>query len=196
MATIDLSLGDLYAKAFGYNTNAFKDNLKYTNVYKDDNKNKRGSVAGAGYWSFSREYYLPVTLRYVPATGGSYVRYELPHPIIRLTQEKTIICTPLTERAGTVKELVREGDVEIMIRGLLISNDNELPEEGMIALQRLYKSSEPVIIENVMTDILLSEHGFKAAVKSLNFPEVQGVKGVRGYELSLISDSVFNLEEI
>ena len=98
------------------------------------------------------EYYMPVTISY-PDTGqqgnglvtgnsqGVLKKWDLPYPVISISSRKTIIETPLTERRGTVKELVNIQDYEITIKGFLITGANEFPESDVTTLRNIYEQN-------------------------------------------------------
>ncbi len=173
-----------------------------------------------------REYYLPVTVTYgepprkdvIDAGLANNVTIDgkpvnlgipvvrtvappaktlaLPHPIVSVSIEKIIIETPMTERRGTVKELVGIKDCEINIRGYMIGPNKELPEEQMALLRDVFVAGNTVGIRSVITDIYLADLGFTAVVRSFRLPEMPGTRGVRQYELKLVSDAPFSLYEV
>ncbi len=179
---INLSIGDLFEQAFGYNSGAFGRN-------------------GAPYYgkdANGMEYYLPVTLQ--PLTGQQETPVELPHPIVAISCRKTIIETPLTERRGTVKEVVMMQDYEITIKGLIIGENDEYPEAMVQQLRDLFELNSVVLIVSVITDIFLIGNNTSgeatAVIKDISFPEVKGVKNVRPYQITLVSDTPFDLIEL
>jgi Domain of unknown function (DUF6046) len=120
--------------------------------------------------------------------------------VISISGRKTIIETPLTERRGTVKELINIEDYEIVIKGLIINGTNEFPEADVTTLRDVYEQNVALSIECPMTDIFLLRPDRKGSdqvvIKELKFPAIQGVKHVRPYELRLITDEPYNLISI
>ena len=221
--SINLSIADLFAEVFGYGSQAFEPQFKH--VVGNGNSltdRKELGLHGAPYYAqdqvTGREYYLPVTISYpdssplpvgsvkaggavgfapVPTNTGVLLKWELPHPVVSISSKKTIIETALTERRGTVKELINIEDYQITIRGLIIGGTNELPEADVAKLVDIYELNVAVTITNALTDIFLLKGGSeRVVIKSLDFPEVKGVKNVRGYTLVMVSDQSFSLEEI
>lgn len=203
--SIDLSLADVFAEAFGYKTNAFKPEFSKLPPQK-----KIGSK-GSDYYSpnfLGQEYYLPVRLMYIesatpgvsPGGDKKTIDIYLPHPVITVTGRKTIIETPLTERRGTVKEIISLNDYEIIIKGLIIGADNEYPEEEVMKLRDVFEMNVAVSISNPITDIFLMSHATsgsdKVVIKELSFPEVVGKQNVRPYQMTMISDAPFNLIDL
>ena len=108
--------------------------------------------------------------------------------------------TPLTERNGTVKELISRADYEITIKGFLIASGNDFPEADATRLRNLFEASVPVSISCALTDLFLlrpDRSGSDQVVfRALAFPEVRGIKNVRPFELQCVSDEPFNLQDI
>lgn len=138
--------------------------------------------------AFNREYYLPIWL------GGMY----LPFPVISIDMAKTIVETPMVERKGSVKEIINTEDILINIRGIILRPDNNFPEEDLQKLNDLFIRNESLEIRNALTDIFLYDGDEKATdkvvIKKLSFPEVIGRKGLRAYQMQLVSDLIFTLE--
>ena len=213
MAEINLDLVDFFEKTFGYTTTAF--DPKFKQVSGDQGSLGRGSATGASgsdYYAIGnngREYYMPIKIVYpgpditLPdgsVTSGLNVDLYLPYPVFSISSRKTIIETPLTERRGTVKELINIEDYQISVKGFIIGTTNEFPEADVTTLVRLYENNTAISIHNPMTDIFLlrpdRSGSDKVVIKDLEFPEVKGVKNVRAYSFKLLSDEPFNLTDI
>lgn len=216
MSEISISLGDAFAEAFGYRTSAFEP--EFTKVPSGSSidpavprRKEYGTAASAPLYGkdiFGREYYLPVTMKYTTSTptgvGTDTVdiaeSWDLPYPVISVRCKKTIVETPLTERRGTVKELINIMDYDITIRGLIVGKTNEFPEEAVTKLRSLFEQNTAIEMHNGITDIFLMRKDRSGSdmvvIKDLSFPEVKGIKNVRPYELVLVSDEAFSLEEI
>jgi hypothetical protein len=163
---------------------------------------------GSAYYGqdpvLGREYYLPVTISYEENTSGSDTAtlkvWELPNPLVSITHRKFIVETPLTERRGTVKELIQAMDYEICIRGFMVNKKNELPEGMVKTLALINELNVAVSISNPITDIFLlrpdRSGSDQVVIRELRLPEVRGIKHVRPYELYLVSDEPFNLIDI
>jgi hypothetical protein len=126
--------------------------------------------------------------------------HSLEYPVISINAGKNIVETTLTERQGTVKELVSSGDWEITIRGLIIGENGGFPEDEMQEMVDLFHVDKAVEIKSALTDLVLIRSDRKGessvVIKELTFPEVKGIMNVRPYELKLVSDAPFNLEEV
>ncbi len=188
-------------------------------------RKENGNVAGSPFYATDpvtgREYYMPVAISF-PDNGGAATadipnkvggttttgpapirplkKWYLPHPTVSIGSKKTIVETPLTERRGTVKELINIQDYEIIVRGKIINKTNELPETTMQQMAGIYEVNIPVYLSSPLTDIFLvrPDRGGSDQVilKEVRVPEVVGVKSVRPYELVFVSDEPFNLIKI
>jgi hypothetical protein len=197
MATISFDLASLFEQTFGYRSPAF--DPKFDPVLRTHD---RVSAKGSPYYGLSQnvEYYLPVTLAYSENGNGGLVNVDLPHPIVSITCKKTIVETVLTERRGTVKELINSQDYQITVKGFIIGSGNEFPEEVVTSLRTLYEQNSPLSIKCPLTDIFLVRPDRRGSdqvvIQELNLPFVTGVKNVRPYLLSMVSDEAFNLINI
>lgn len=196
--SLSFDLSSLFRETFGYESQAFKPTF---NAIVGDVTRTKSGVYGSPYYgtdASSTEYYMPVKIEY-NIKDQSY-KWDLPHPVIAISSRKTIIETPLTERRGTVKELINIQDYDIVIKGFIIGDTHEFPEEQVIRLRTIYEQNEPLAIKCPLTDIFLlrpDRNGSdKVVIKELKFLPVTGVKNVRPYELHLVSDEPFNLISI
>lgn len=130
-----------------------------------------------------REVFLPVKL----VSGG--ITVEIACCTIRCNCEKTIVSTPVSERHGTVKELYCVGDWKFTIKGVLMAEHGKMPDEKMIDLKDIFESTLPVELHNALSDLVL-DHTNRVAVRSLEFPEVEG-KSLRHRPFILTCESDF-----
>ncbi|MCW3120695.1 MAG: hypothetical protein JWQ38_187 [Flavipsychrobacter sp.] len=219
MAEISFSLANLFEQTFGYKTKAFDPEFTHVTNVNPPSRNEQGTH-GSSYYAKDKtgtEYFMPVTLTYTdisllpasaqnkPASGGNQTsatlrKWNLPYPVISISSRKTIIETPLTERRGTVKELINIKDYEITIKGFIIGNKDEFPEADITILRTIFEQNIPLSIQCPLTDIFLlrpsrsgSDH---IVITELKLPTISGVKNIRPYELHLVSDEPFNLISI
>jgi hypothetical protein len=125
---------------------------------------------------------------------GQFTEYdfELPFPIIRISSQKRIVETPLTERKGTVVEIVSQENWKIYIKGFIISKDLIFPEEQVYALKQLYENTKYLRLRCALTDLFLTADD-RVVITDLNFPDVKGIEHVKPYEMNLITTNIFNL---
>ena len=163
-----------------------------------------GDAASAPLYGYDvargREYYLPVTFQYSELNNDALQILDLPYPVLSVVAKKKIIETELTERRGSVSELINQGNVRFTIRGVMVGDTNEFPEALMAKLWKLYTQNTALQMQCAVTDIMLvqPDNGGSdmVVITDVNFPEIKGVKNVRGYELQVMSDSPFSLTNV
>jgi hypothetical protein len=210
MAEINFSLAELFEQTFGYRTQAFEPQFATTGDGSLSGRKEQGKSGSPFYATdaMGREYYMPITITYQDnavnnsniESPGILKKWDLPYPIISISGRKTIIETPLTERRGTVKELINIQDYEIVVKGFVISRTNEFPENDVATLLTIYEQNTPVSISCPLTDIFLLRSGRSGSdsvvITDLRLPPMEGIKNVRPYELRMVSDAPFSLISI
>lgn len=206
MAEVSFSIADLAKALWGKDLE-----VQFDAVVGDGGSLGAGKSVGrfgSNYWAkdavTGREVYLPCRLTYSGGTtnvGGAVTslpdkEFYLPHAIVGITSRKNIVETVLTERNSPVRELINVSGYEITVRGIAFNKDNELPEDVIAELMGVYRAKGNVRLFNVLTDLVLMEFDRQCVVKDFRLLESHGVKHVKGYELSLVSDGVFSLEEV
>jgi len=201
MAEISFSLVDLF-RQMGVHSSAFTPD--FTSV-SGDNKLHRGVTGnfGSPYYAndaLGREYFLPVTVIY-PDSSGNLVTYELPYPVISIRGNKHVVETPLTERRGTVSELISTESYKISIKGFVINTvGNEMPEDELVDFRNFFECDMPFSIKCPLTDVFLLRPDRKGSdqvtIRSFELPYSIGVKNVKTYSIELVSEEPFNLIEI
>jgi hypothetical protein len=227
MAGITFDIGAAFEQAFGYKTHAFdpKPTLIKGNGGIGSLSRTEFGAHGSEYYTddaLGNEYYMPVKLTYDGESGqvqngaladitgsgsgstgagaGVLKDWYLPYQIVSISSRKTIVETPLTERRGTVKELISIQDYEITIKGFIVGAGNEFPESDVTLLRTIYEQNTAISIQCPLTDIFLlrpdRSGSDQVVIRELRFPSMPGVKNVRPYELHMISDAPFNLISI
>jgi hypothetical protein len=182
MATFDLN--KIFQDTFGYKPQEF--NITEEQLFT---KSKEGNY-GEYYKKdvMGRDVFMPVTL------AGMRLNYCW----VRVTGKKRIVDTPLTERRGSVKEFVSMDDYKISIKGFFIGHKGEFPEADIAQWKDTMEVNEAIEISSVLTDIFLltPEHGGqdRVVVEDFELMDNQGIEHVRGYQISLVSDQIFELE--
>jgi len=209
---VSFSLADLFLEAFGYRTPAF--DPQFDNVSGDaiSNRQSTGQLGSPFYAKdfLGRDVFLPVTVTF-PATvadgssgliadTGQTQDWMIPYCVVAVSAKKTIIETPVTERRGTVKELISIQDYQIRLRGFLVGSGNNFPEQDVARLRDLFESNVPVSLKCALTDIFLlrpdRSGSDNVVIRELSFPSVTGVKNVRPFELVCVSDEPFSLSDV
>lgn len=185
MARVSWSLPTIFQQVFGYQSEALVE-------LEEQPIAKASSKLGSPFYGIAdtgREYFLPVTL------GG----VELPFPVLRLQARKKLIETEMVEVGASAIEYIGIDNYFISIRGLILGNGRNFPEDKVQELRDLFVRNEPLSLRNAVTDIFLitkERKGFDyVVIKDFDFPPAPGVKNVRGYEINMISHTPFSLIE-
>lgn len=217
MSTINLSIGELLMRVYG--EGAQPGTVKDIYGVREQFRKEDGKYGSPFYAKnlLGREYYMPIEVNVghepIPGTSITYAdklgvlnsqgaatgRWYLPHPVISAELAVNVIDTVLTERRGRVSQLINMDAYRIRVRGFIISKDNSFPEDDVETLDKLVKLGVPVRISCPFTDILLNEDGAEdryVTLRRLRWPELPGVQGVRPYELDMMNEIPFNLEEV
>lgn len=178
MSSFLIDLKEIYREYFPNNfkvEDKVKDNT-FTSLGSPIKEKVKGDYLG-------REVFLPVRL----VCGGKEL--SLPCATIRITGQKTIIRTAISERRGTVKEQFSVGDYEFTVNGVMIAQENRLPDEDMLKLKNFFESTSEVELHNAVSDLFL-DSSCRVCITGVDFPEVQG-KTLRHRPFSFTCESDF-----
>ncbi|MFT3750968.1 MAG: DUF6046 domain-containing protein [Agriterribacter sp.] len=200
-----IDLGKLFANTFGgkpYHIQEESKRVTEGTPYRISGTNAEQLVTGNG--SLIKEQVKGVDIwfpvRFYNPGDSTPIEY-LPYTVVRVTGKKTIVKTPVMYRKGTVKEQYNIDDYSISIKGFLIGENGEFPEQDMDSLKDLFELKRGIQIDNAITNIFLSDPGLsrfeqnRVVIESLDFPEVEGGRiNVKPFNMQLVSDFVFTLE--
>lgn len=149
-----------------------------------------------------RWYFMPVFMQHpdIKAADGS-TKLELPHAIISITGQKTIVETPLVGRKGSVKELVNIDDYKITIAAFIQSTDGTYPDEEIARINNLFKINESVELISALTDLILDGNDNvrnqgvidKVVITNIDFPAVPGIEDGVAVRIECVSDQPFEM---
>ncbi len=120
------------------------------------------------------------------------VDYFFPFVVIGIDRVKNIVITELTEVNSSVKEVIGNKDIEITIKGFLIGEYEQFPDDKLAALNKAFEHNQNVRLKASYSDIFLRD-GDEVLITRLTIPPKPGVIGVRDFSLQLISDHPFTL---
>jgi hypothetical protein len=154
------------------------------NVRKTENmygQSLYGSADTMGY-----EVFCPVTIE----VDG--IDYDFPYTVVGVKRTKTVIETEMTELNGSVKEIIGNRDFDISIKGFLIGQYNQFPDDKLKMLNDVFEFNQAVRLKCAYTDIFLHSNDY-VVIKDFQLPEKPKVIGVRDFSLQMVSDSIFTL---
>jgi len=137
------------------------------------------------------EMFMPITLIH-KSTDNVEQKLLLQNTIISMRTKKTIVETPLINRQGSVKELISIDDWDIRIKGMIVSPDNDYPDDAVKELKDFVDFNEALDIASVLTAIFLDKDE-KVVIRDFELSEMRGIQHAQGFTMSLISDIDFKL---
>lgn len=136
--------------------------------------------------AMGRVYFMPV---YIETKNYGI---EIPAAAISIKGKKNIVETPLTGRRGSVKELVSVDDYEITIHGVIISDDENYPEESVQMFRDLYETNESVKLICALSELVLQPDD-RIVIKSIEWPPVGAVENAQIIKMTAVTDSSIDL---
>jgi len=133
-----------------------------------------------------REVFCPITI----VSNGE--KFKFPYAVASISRSKIIVSTPMTEIGGSVHEVISNDDYQITIKGFLIGQYEQFPDEELINLRRLFDRNEAVRLQSALTDLFLHDNDHVILTR-LDIPAKPKVIGVRDFELQMVSDNIFTL---
>lgn len=111
---------------------------------------------------------------------------------IEVTMIKNIVRTPISGRNGTVKEYMSDGDYDISITGMLVSDyPDSFPQDQVDLLKAYCDANVPIAVSSNR----LSTYGIKSIViTDYTFKQTEGMRNVVPFELLCISEIPYELQ--
>jgi hypothetical protein len=113
-------------------------------------------------------------------------RFKIDAVIIEVSQTKNIVTTAVTNRSGTIKEYIADGDYDIRIRGAIVDTSGAFPEAEIRKLIQLLQLPQVI---TPTSDYLRLFDIHQMVVTSFSFSQREGVQNVQYFEISALSDT-------
>jgi len=112
--------------------------------------------------------------------------------LITATQEKNIVKTAVQGRNGTIKEYVSDGDWQISIRGVIVSeSSNKRPSEELKKLDLFRSYNVDIdIISNFLDDLKV----YTVIITNVTYEQREGMRNVYDYTLTCLSEIPFEIK--
>jgi hypothetical protein len=94
-----------------------------------------------------------------------------------------------SNRRGTIKEVWSQDDYEINIAGVLMNDENELPETDLRRLRRYCEARKPLLVESKLFTIFDIE---RIVIEDYSLPFTKGIEN-QMYNIKAYSDDEFDL---
>lgn len=120
--------------------------------------------------------------------------FQLPNePIVSIRGSKTIVETPIDGIEGTFKENFSNGDYQITIKGICVNDDDsdDYPDEQLRQIRKIWDKRTGLSVVCKLLSIYNINH---IAIKSIDYPPIEGAPGMQPYQIECLSDRYFDLE--
>jgi len=121
----------------------------------------------------------------------TFARFAFPAAtLVDISMSKNIVTTPIQGRAGTVKELISNGDYVVRLRGLAVGAE-QYPREGVQRLIELASVPAAFRVENDLfhwlgiNDLVVQDFDLSAA---------EGYENTQAFELRCLSDDTVSVQ--
>jgi len=110
--------------------------------------------------------------------------------LLDISQSKNIVKTAIQGLNGTVKEYIADGDYQIKIRGIIVSEDDSYPQADVNTLIEICKRPESIpVTANFFNLFGIDE----IVIEDYSFPQEEGFLNMQRFEISAISDKPLEL---
>jgi len=139
---------------------------------------------------------------YIPLDGGQPINYSglrLDSVLMTVSQAKNVVTTPIQGKSGTFKEYVSDGDFEIQVSGLIVSEDDSYPEFEVESLMSLFSVPDSLQITSEFLNHfgVISPTGLsgidEVVIVDFNFPQQEGFRNQQLFSCKMISDTPIEL---
>lgn len=110
--------------------------------------------------------------------------------LCEVSQTKNIVTTAVVGRAGTIKEYISDGDFSIKIRGHIVEQSHNYPEQKVRETILLLFIKEHI---EVISDYLRMFDISQIVITDYSFSQKEGTENVQFFEISALSDTPENL---
>jgi len=114
--------------------------------------------------------------------------------LFEVNMPRIVVMTPISGRNGTVKEYISNGDYQILISGMIVSQyPNVFPKEEITALRNLVELPKSLAVASSFLQIF-SVHNI--VVLESRFSEVMGSRNQIAFTLNCVSDQPIEVREL
>lgn len=132
----------------------------------------------------------PVVGEVVLKSDDDNLEIELQTVLTDVTMTKNIVKTDLQGYDGTIKEYISDGDYQVTIRGMLVSEENEYPQSQVSLLHQLCLLKKEIVVESEFLQLFGI---YNLVIESYNFPQQEAIVNAQLFELNCVSDKPIEL---
>ena len=151
---------------------------------------KKGGLFGLPIW----DTVTLISRNYTDNKGNNVPSQSLTLDIalIEVNNDRNIVRTAVAGRNGTVKEYMSDGDYEVNIKGMLVSEYSNLPPAELLKAWRFITTCpEAVDIESNFLDYM---EIYTVVINRPNIKQIEGARNAVSFELDCYSDTPFEID--
>lgn len=151
---------------------------------------KKGGLFGLPIW----DTVTLISPNYTDNKGNNVPSQSLTLDIalIEVNNDRNIVRTAVAGRNGTVKEYMSDGDYEVNIKGMLVSEYSNLPPAELLKAWRFITTCpEAVDIESNFLDYM---EIYTVVINRPNIKQIEGARNAVSFELDCYSDTPFEID--
>jgi len=141
--------------------------------------------------TIGREVFCPITIQGYDLDGMSK-DYHFPYSVISFDRTKNVTATEMAGTDNEVDEMISNRSWQIRIKGFLIGQYEQFPDNELRELYELFEYNGTVRLKCALSDIFLHKKDSILLLK-LNIPPNPGVIGVRSFSIQAKSSSINTL---
>ncbi len=133
--------------------------------------------------------------QYIFMDNQTYEQLNIDTVLMTVSQTKNIIRTQIQGKSGTIKEYVSDGDFEIDVAGIIVSEgENTYPVEEVEALMQLFSIPDSLRVTSEFLNhfFVASPKGIsgidEVVITDFNFPQQEGIRNSQNFTCKMISD--------
>ena len=201
LAFLPIDLRELAANAFGYS--ALRSYQTPAAAAQQSNGGQYGAATAASAATsgpknmFGLPTFVQVNFLAVAGTANSMAFYGLTllDPLVTVNRPATVIKTAIQGRNGTVKEYIGQGDLSVVIRGIVATSISAAdrfayPLPDVRALQQLVGLGAAIPVSGFLQDVF-DIHNL--VIENVRYEALPGFVNLQAYEIEAVSDDPIEL---
>ena len=200
-AFLPVDLRALTAEAFGYS--ALRRYQTPPDPTQQGNGGQYGSAQGTGPSTagaknmFGLPTFVQVNFGAVPGSSSRAAFYGLTllDPLVTVSRPATVVKTTIQGRNGTVKEYIGQGDLGVVIRGILATplsaaDRFAYPLPDVRGLQQLVGLGAAIPVSGFLQDVFDIKN---LVIENIRYEALPGFVNLQAYEIEAVSDDPVEL---
>lgn len=121
-------------------------------------------------------------------TEGDNLRIDT--VLIELNRPKNIVKTSIQGIDGTVKEFISDGDYQISIKGMIVGESSDFPEDDIATLRDILDKKVSIRVTSKFMNLFKIDD---IVIVDRTFKQVEGFENIQMFEIQALSDKAIEL---